>query len=313
MTDAAHGQAAYAVRLETGPTGAAAVVTGLGADDVAVVVDVLSFTTTLTLAVERGIEVHPFAWRDARAEAYARKHDAVLARRPVRGPSGGRGGRGAVSRWSGRAWRRSRWSRSERSERLETSPPSPRPRCCAATARRGRAAGAALAQRLHGQRAAVRSRVAVVGACLRNASAVADALAPALLRGAALAVVASGERWPDGSLRPAAEDVWGAGALLSALVGRGVTGLSPEAGLALAAWRTVEGDPVAALHGCAGGRELAYAGFADDVEVAAEVDVSQAVPVLRDGALRRVAGTSCGARPGEWCREPSQVTARVVR
>ena len=137
-----------------------------------------------------------------------------------------------------------------------------------------------------------------MGACLRNATAVADALAPALLRGAALAVVASGERWPDGSLRPAAEDVWGAGALLSALVGRGVTGLSPEAGLALAAWRAVAADPVAALRGCAGGRELAAAGFADDVEVAAAVDVSAAVPVLRDGAFRAAAaGTSCGARP----------------
>lgn len=76
---AAHGQSEYVGRLEVGPTGAAAVVAGLGGDDVAVVVDVLSFTTTLGVAVERGIEVRPLAWRDERAAACAREHDAVLA------------------------------------------------------------------------------------------------------------------------------------------------------------------------------------------------------------------------------------------
>jgi 2-phosphosulfolactate phosphatase len=51
VTDPALGQAAYAIRLEWGPTGAAAI----GADaDIAVVVDVLSFTTTLTVAVDQG-------------------------------------------------------------------------------------------------------------------------------------------------------------------------------------------------------------------------------------------------------------------
>ncbi|MDQ4052408.1 MAG: 2-phosphosulfolactate phosphatase, partial [Actinomycetota bacterium] len=74
MTD--HGQAAYAVRFEWGPTGAAAI--GASAD-IAVVVDVLSFTTTLTVAVERGMIVYPYPWQDARAEQYAAERDAVLA------------------------------------------------------------------------------------------------------------------------------------------------------------------------------------------------------------------------------------------
>ncbi len=266
---AAHAQAAYAVRLETGPTGAAAVVAGLGPADVAVVVDVLSFTTTLALAVEREVEVHPFAWRDGRARAYAREHDAVLAvgrfeaealgaEVPTLSPAAMLRGDGLVG-----------------VRRLVL--PSPN----------GSTISALLAD----------AGVGVVGACLRNATAVAGAVAPAVLRGSALAVVASGERWPDGSLRPAAEDVWGAGALLAALVERGVTGLSPEAELAVAAWRAVASDPVAALHACAGGRELTAAGFGADVDVAAAVDVTAVVPVLLDGASR------AGRPPWGWSAE----------
>jgi len=251
---AAHGQSSYAVRLEVGPTGAAAVTAGLGRDDVAVVVDVLSFTTTLGVAVERGIEVRPCRWRDQRAAAYAVEHDAVLAvgrfeaasvgvRLPTLSPA-------AMLRGDG----------VEGVERLVL--PSPN----------GSSICALLAD-------------GVVAASLRNATAAADALAPALRQGSVLAVVASGERWPDGSLRPAAEDVWGAGALLAALLERGVTGLSPEAELAVASWRAVAGDPVVALHACAGGRELAAAGFGADVDVAAEVDASTVVPVLVGGVF----------------------------
>ncbi|VXC39951.1 2-phosphosulfolactate phosphatase [Nocardioides sp. AX2bis] len=285
---AAHGQAAYPVRLETGPTGAAAVVAGLGADDVAVVVDVLSFTTTLALAVERGVEVHPFAWRDERAEAYARERDAVLA----------------VGRFEAAAAAPVVEERAappvveERAQRASRDRPTLSPAAML------RGDGLVGVQRLvlpspNGSTISALladAGVGVVGACLRNASAVAEALAPALLRGASLAVVAAGERWPDGSLRPAVEDVWGAGSLLTALVGRGVTGLSPEAELAVVAWRTVADDPAAALRSCAGGRELAAVGFGADVEVAAAVDVSAAVPVLRDGAFRD-AGTSSGPGP----------------
>lgn len=59
-----HRQLDYSLRMDWGPTGAAAV----GPDcDVALVVDVLSFTTAVTVAVDRGIVVYPCPWRDEQA------------------------------------------------------------------------------------------------------------------------------------------------------------------------------------------------------------------------------------------------------
>jgi 2-phosphosulfolactate phosphatase len=98
-----------------------------------------------------------------------------------------------------------------------------------------------------------------------------------------VAVVCSGERWPDGTLRPAVEDLWGAGALADLLVRVGWPDVAPEVLAAAAAFRSVEGDVGAALRACASGRELIDTGYPDDVEVAAELDRSLSVPVLRDG------------------------------
>ena len=222
------------VRFEWGPTGAAAI-----AAPVTVVVDVLSFTTTLTVAVERGMTVYPFRWNDERAAAYAQERDAVLARgRSLRegvslSPVSVRGAVGV--------------------ERLVL--PSPN--------------GSAIAFGL------AETGATVVGAALRNASAVARWIAG---RDGPVAVVAAGERWPDGTLRPAAEDLWGAGAVIAGLVDLGVSGLSPEARVAERAYRAARIPED--LVGCASGQQLVGRGFAADVEVAAEVDASDVVPVL---------------------------------
>ncbi len=272
-----HAQRDATVRMDWGVAGAQAV----GADAaIAVVVDVLSFTTTLTVAVDAGAEVYPFRWKEASAREFAREHDAVLA----------------VGRFEARDA-----NPSERAVSL--SPASIRaakglnrivlPSPNGSTLARALAAGGAT----------------VIGAALRNRLAVArwiaDLLATEAAAGTAagarpnetaagsrpagtaagsglpaIAVLAAGEHWPDGSLRPAVEDLWGAGAVIAALSELGIGDQSPEAWTAEAAFRGVEESLPAELADCASGQELAVAGFADDVAIAAELDSSNSVPVL---------------------------------
>lgn len=222
------------VTFEWGPTGAAAV-----AAPVTVVVDVLSFTTTLSVAVERGMTVYPFRWKDERATAYAEERGAVLAQ--------GRSARTGVSLSPATV------RRAEGVERLVL--PSPN----------GSAISFGLAD----------AGVTVVGASLRNASAVARW---AHERGGDVAVVAAGERWPDDTLRPAVEDLWGAGAVIAGLVDLGGADLSPEARVAEQAFRAARfpDDLVA----CTSGQELVEMGFPEDVAIAAELDTTSVVPVL---------------------------------
>jgi 2-phosphosulfolactate phosphatase len=133
--------------------------------------------------------------------------------------------------------------------------------------------------------------VQVVGASLRNRRAVAAWLrrrASAATRFPTLAVIPCGERWPDSSLRPAIEDLWGAGALISSLVvEHGWQDLSPEASSAATAFDAIAHDVPRALHRCASGRELNDIGFGNDVDVAAELDQSTSVPVLTNGIYTR--------------------------
>lgn len=246
MTTSPYAQTGHRIRMDWGVAGADAVGDGVA---VVAVIDVLSFSTTLTVAVENGIAVLPYRWRDASAGDVARRHGATLAvgRAAATGPD-----QISLSPVTVRAARGI--------TRLVL--PSPN--------------GATIADRLAGRGATV------IGVCLRNAAAAA-AWTRAQVRDrpdAAVAVIAAGERWPDGSLRPAAEDLWGAGAFIAGLTG---LGRSPEAEIAAAAYAAAAGRLPALLDDCAGGRELIGYGFAEDVAVAAECDASDVVPVLDDG------------------------------
>lgn len=210
-----------------------------------VVVDVLSFCTTVSVALDRGIEVYPYRWTDERAPGYAEQLSATLAR--------GRRHHGiSLSPDSVRT--------SDGIQRLVL--PSPN--------------GATIVAEL----AARGSRV--VAGCLRNSAAVGHWLRSLLDADPAMTVtvIAAGERWPDGSLRPAVEDLWGAGAVLAA-IGADVPA-SPEARAAMAAYAASAPNLAAELRDCAGGQELIGYGFAEDVAIAAELDRSAIVPVLTE-------------------------------
>ena len=239
-------QSSFGVRFDWGVSGAAVVSSGC-----LVVVDVLSFTTSVTVAVERGTRVFPYRWRDSTAGELAVREKAELAV--------GRSQMSAAAPWSlsPAALRLAPFT-----ERLVL--PSPNGSTVASSAG---------------------DDVTVVAGCLRNASAVGHGL---IARGWGTAeqpasVIAAGERWPDDGLRPAVEDLLGAGAVIAALHERGGGPLSPEASAALAAFRATE-DVHTALAHCASGQELITSGYAEDVVIAAELDATDAVPVLSRGS-----------------------------
>lgn len=207
-----------------------------------VVVDVLSFSTAVDVAVARGAAVLPYRWKDSSAHAFAESKGAILA-----GPRSASGG----------------YSLSPAS--LESIPP-----------------GAALVlpspngSTLSLEAAAITRTYC---ACLRNAPAVAAALALAHRR---IAVIPAGEQWPGGALRPCVEDLIGAGAVIAGLTGS----LSPESELALAAFEKFRPVLNEFLRNCGSGRELAGHGFHRDIQLAAEYAVSQTVPRFKTSFSR---------------------------
>ena len=230
-------QSEYDVRCEWGFDGLSRLAP---ISDVLVIVDVLSFSTAVDIAVSNGAAILPYAANDDSASRYAAAAGAELAA-PRRAGAG--------------------FSLSPAS--LRSIPaghrlvlPSPN--------------GSALAFSV--------DCANTFTACLRNSAAVARLIARV---GSAFAVVPAGERWPGGALRPCLEDLVGAGAVLAGLPGR----MSPEAELAIQAFRCFEGDLHRALSGCTSGRELIERGFANDVALAAELNASRAVPWLKDRAF----------------------------
>jgi 2-phosphosulfolactate phosphatase len=266
------------LRFDWGLAGALAVTEPPGT--AAVVVDVLSFATTVSVAGDLRLEIFPFPWRDDRAAAFAESVGATLAggrRQP--GPSLSPASLRAIDWQAGMTPAADQPAADQLGTDLGAGDfgrlvlPSPN----------GASICFALAER--------RPLRLVLTGCLRNATAIANWLVHQLATGRlpAVGLVAAGERWPDGSLRPAVEDLWGAGAILARIASAAPQlRFAPEASAAAAAFAAVEAELAEQLAGCASGRELIEGGFAEDVAIAAELDGSTGVPVLDGGRFRFV-------------------------
>jgi 2-phosphosulfolactate phosphatase len=238
-----HDQGEWRVRFDWGLEGLHAISAEAQA---VVIVDVLRFSTAVEVAVSRGAAIMPYpALADAKVVA-----DHWNAEVAGRSEDGAQYSLSPVS--------------------MQQIPPEKRLILPSPN-------GAALSHEArHGSSA-------VFAACLRNAPAVAWAAAQAARGGGTIAVVAAGERWGTdrGALRPAVEDLLGAGAVIDAL---DLSVSSPEARAAAAAFRAADEEGLHAwILRSASGAELMEKGCEADIHVAAAFDVSQTVPVLDDG------------------------------
>lgn len=208
-----------------------------------VIVDVLSFSTAVDIAVGRGALIHPFPLGDHEAaKAEAEKVGAIAA-----APKRAAGGQFSLSPASLRDL--------SPGDRLLL--PSP-----------------------NGSRLSLAGGdTPVLAGCLRNARAVA-AKARELAGGGDIGMIPAGERWPGDTLRPAIEDLIGAGAIIDALKGE----MTAEARVARDAWRSAQPDLDAVIRDCLSGRELIDRGFEIDVHLALQAEVSAVAPMLRGGA-----------------------------
>jgi 2-phosphosulfolactate phosphatase len=223
--------------------------------DVVVIVDVLRFTTAVSAAIEVGATVLPYPWNDEGAPAYAAANGALLAGRRELGelslsPAGLLAG--------------------AEGERLVL--PSPN------------GSALAFASRELGARH-------VLAGSIRNATATAAHARRLAAEGnGVIALIAAGERWGtvDGPVRHAVEDLLGAGAVLAALDPSAAVGAphcSPEAAAARAAFVAARPRLHEAIVSSASGRELLDRGWADDVQLAAEHDVSAIAAELHGAAF----------------------------
>lgn len=232
-------QREFDIRCEWGEQGVARLAT---ISDAVIIVDVMSFSTCVSVAVNRGATVFPYRWKDESRIAFAKSVEAELAE-----PRG-----------------KSRYSLSPVS--LLQVPPDarlvlPSPNGSTLTLSTG--------------------QTPTFAGCLRNSKAVALA---ATRYGQHIAVIPAGERWnEDNSLRPSFEDLVGAGAIIRHLTGT----VSPEARLAVDAFRATASNLLTRLKECSSGKELIARGFEDDIVLIAQMDVDDCAPILKDGAYRK--------------------------
>ena len=206
-----------------------------------VIVDVLSFTTCVSISLSRKAIVFPYRWKGQTAQIFAQEHHAILASlRDIAG-SHSLSPKSMLNIAAG----------------TRIVLPSPN--------------GATLAVE-------AASLGTVLAASFRNRSSVASTLERFETP---IGIIAAGEQWPNGYMRPAYEDFLGAGALIAKLHGS----VSPEAQAAAYAFDASADHLQKSLRECSSGHELVQRGFREDVDLSSIVDCEMAVPLLEDSAF----------------------------
>jgi 2-phosphosulfolactate phosphatase len=234
-------QREYDVKFEWGLSGVQALAP---VSDVIIIVDVLSFTTSVDIVASNGAYAFPYHGTPEALPAFAQSVGALFA---------------SPARWHQAAYSLSPASLVAIPEGTRLVLPSPN--------------GSTLSL--------ATGAVPTLAGCLRNARAVA---VRAGQLGRRIGVIAAGERWPGGLLRPALEDLLGAGSIIAHLPGQ----RSPESGLAVAAFHHTESGLLDLLLRYGSGKELVGRGFEEDVRLAGQLNVSRAAPQLVEGAYRSV-------------------------
>jgi len=229
----------YEIKCEWGLKGIEAL---FDVTDAFIIVDVLSFSSCVDIAVSNGAVVYPYKFiHDNTALEYAKKLGAELA----------------VSRkenQDGKKYSLELVSLMNIPKGTKLVLPSPN--------------GSAISF-------AVKDKPIICG-CLRNAKSVAGFANKNFKR---ISIIPAGEKWEDGSMRFAFEDILGAGANISYLKGT----FSPESRAMLAVFESFRNDINYTLKNCVSGKELIERGFEKDIEIASEFNVSKSVPLMVDG------------------------------
>lgn len=147
--------------------------------DCAIIVDVMSFSTCVSLANDRRALVYPYTWKDSSAKEYGDRLGALTA--------------SADRRFTEDGFSLSPQSVSRISSGEKLVLPSPN--------------GSAISFRARD------SAIAVFSGCFRNITATANACR----HFKRILVIPCGEHWPDGRFRPAVEDYVAAGGIIAAL------------------------------------------------------------------------------------------------
>jgi len=171
-----YNQNAFDIRLGWGIKG---VLTLAPVSDLIIIVDVLSFSTSVDIATNNGAIIYPYRWKDESAVAFAESQGCELA---------------DFDRKNKNGFTLSPSSLQGISESTKLVLPSPN--------------GSTLSLST--------GTTNTICGSLRNAKAVAE---HAMTLGSSIAVIAAGELWEDGSLRHSFEDLLGAGAIISELKG----------------------------------------------------------------------------------------------